>query len=88
MGCDGSGCCGDSPVKKGIQFLLQPLSAHAIFLIKYAHINALISYTIYVLVDRQASIQTILICIPSLKHILGLLSLTKLRSRCNRIHLY
>lgn len=88
MGCDGSGCCGDSPVKMGIQFLLQPLSAHAIFLIKYAHINALISYTIYVLVDRQASIQTILICIPSLKHILGLLSLTKLRSRCNRIHLY
>lgn len=38
-------------------------------------------------VHAPASIHNILICIPSLKHILGLFSLTKLRSRCNMIHL-
>lgn len=89
MGCDGSGCCVDSPMKINIQFCCSVFQ----HVQSPSTLNMLIFMTFYyfiflkVGIQAPASIQNILTCIPSLRHILGLLSSTKLRSRCNMIHL-
>lgn len=70
-----------APLWKWISSAIPTSSAHAVF---SQH-----NFGLCMLADVQwaASVQNIFACILSLKHILGLLSWTKLKSRCNLTHL-